>query len=280
MVVHPALRLGLLLPLVTSACLCAAAEDRFGCAAPLRLAFYRNQVFYRDGHGIDPDLIAELARRSGCRFELSVRPRAEIWLALQHGELDMATSGIATDERRHFAYFVPYLYLRNKLIVPIELGGDVRRFDDFQALPGARLGVIASYRHGPYLDAMVRILRSQGRVREYADDASRFNALLNGEVDGLIGHELNLSGAITDPSLRRRFRVVDVSPGPAIAHGLVLARGHFTAAQSAEWLRLLEDMREDGSLARIYLGNAPLDVAAALLDNGYRSASGQQGGQP
>lgn len=273
MAVSPLLRCGLAFAL--AACLCepGVADDRFGCAQPLRLAFYRNELFYRDGHGIDPDLIAELARRSGCRFDTSVRSRADIWLALQRGELDVATSGVATDERRRYAFFVPYLYLRNKLIVPIELAPDLRSLDDFQRLPGARLGVIAGYDLGPFYDGMLKILRGQGRVLDYPDDAARFKALLDGQVEGAIGHELNLVGTVADAAQRRRFRVVDVAPGPGVGHGLVLARGHFSAAQSAAWQRLIEDLRLDGGLARIMLRNAPLDVAAGLTDSGYRFAS-------
>jgi polar amino acid transport system substrate-binding protein len=92
-----------------------------------------------------------------------VRSRADIWLALQRGELDVATSGVATDERRRYAFFVPYLYLRNKLIVPIELAPDLRSLDDFQRLPGARLGD-RRLRPRSLHDGMLKILRGQGRV--------------------------------------------------------------------------------------------------------------------
>ncbi|MDF3933557.1 substrate-binding periplasmic protein [Pseudomonas citronellolis] len=280
MAVHPAFRTWPAVAVAACLCLPAAADDRYGCAQPLRLAFYRNQVFYRDGQGLDADLVAELERRSGCRFDVSVQPRAAIWSALRRGELDLATSGVATVERRRYAYFVPYLYLRERLIVPLDLASDLRGLDDFHGLPGVRLGAIAGYDHGPYLDAMLRILRSEGRVREYPDEASCFSALLNGQVEGLIGHELSLAGLLRDPALRHRFRVIDVGRGPGVPRGLMLARGHFSAAQAAQWQRLLEDLRLDGTLVRIYLRNAPLDVAAALLDNGYRPIPGEQGEAP
>lgn len=277
MLVHPASRLGLVLALTTGLCLSAAAVDRFGCAAPIRLAFYPNPVFYRDGKGLDADLVAELARRSGCRFELSVRPRAQIWQALQNGELDMATGGVATAERRRFVYFVPYLYLRERLIVPLDLAPDLHGLDDFQALPGKRLGVTAGFRHGAYLDALLRMLGSAGRLREYPDERATFDALAAGEVDGLLGHELGLSSLLRDPAMRHRFRAIDASRYPGVARGIVLTHSRFSAAQASEWQRLLEDLRLDGGLARIFLGNAPLDVAAAMLDNGYRPISTDQG---
>lgn len=35
---------------------------RYGCEQPIRLALYENRVFYHDGQGIDPDMVAEWLR--------------------------------------------------------------------------------------------------------------------------------------------------------------------------------------------------------------------------
>lgn len=276
MALPPMLRTLQVLP---AAWLCAVAmsADRYGCEAPIRVAYTRNLVFFHeDGSGIDTDLIAELARRSGCRFEASVRPRDEIWRMLESGELEMGTSGVATPQRRTFTYLLPYVYLRNKLIVPVELG-DMQSLEDFHDMPGARIGVIAGYRHGPYIEAMLRILRGEGRVVEFRDDTTRFNALLNGNVEAVIGHELNLAGAVANRRERERFRVVDVIRGPATPHHLMLSRKRFTPAQSAAWLRLIEAMRLDGSLAGIMQRNTSPAMATELLDSGYRYGSTDRG---
>ncbi|MDD0844062.1 substrate-binding periplasmic protein [Pseudomonas sp. Gutcm_11s] len=255
------------------------AAQRYGCEQPIRLALYENRVFYRDGQGIDPDMVAELQRRSGCRFEIGLLPRSEIWLRLQNGGLDMATSGIPTIERRRFAFFLPYMYQRNKLIVPVALAPGITTFADFQRLPGARLGVVASYRHGSYLDSGVRLLRAAGRVQEYPDDQARFAALQSGEVQALIGHDLNLSGTLPAEE-QLKYRVIDVVPGPSIPTGMVLARNRFSPAQAAEWLRLIESMRLDGRLAAILRGHAPPHLAEELLSSGYRYELARREQQP
>lgn len=249
--------------------LASDAARRYGCEQPIRLALYENRVFYHDGQGIDPDMVAELQRRSGCRFEVSLLPRSEIWRRLQGGGLDMTSSGIATVERRRFAFFLPYIYPRNKLIVPVALAPGIATFADFRNLSGARLGVVAGYRHGAYLDSGVRLLRAEGRVRAYPDDDERFAALQRGEVQALIGHDLNLLGALPAEE-QPRYRVIDVVPGPAIAHGMVLARRRFSTTQAAEWLRLVEGMRLDGALASIMRRHAPAHLAEELLSSGYR----------
>ncbi|MBB4862581.1 polar amino acid transport system substrate-binding protein [Pseudomonas nitritireducens] len=272
-------RLFSLLVLAPAAWLCAEAmaEDRLGCDTPIRLAFYRNPLVFQDGHGIDPDVVAELARRTGCQFQLSVMPRTDIWKALQDGDLDMATSGISSPERRTIAFFIPYLYLRNKLILPRQLGEDMNTLEDFHDMPGARIGVIAGYRHGAYIDSMLRMLRVEGRVREYPDDAARFSALLNGEIEGVIGHEMNLRLAVVDPQQRSLFRVIDVTPGPAVGLGLVLGRKRFTPAQGAQWQGVIDALWVDGGLQRIMNHNAPAPLAAEFLDSGYRFGSTDRG---
>lgn len=276
MALHPMLRNLQVLP-AAWLCAVAMAADRYGCEVPIRVAYTRNLVFFHDdGGGIDAELIAELARRSGCRFEASVRPRDEIWRMLESGDLEMGTSGVATPQRRAFTYLLPYVYLRNKLIVPAELG-NLQSLEDFHDMPGARIGVIAGYRHGPYIDAMLRILRGEGRVVEFHDDTARFTALLNGGVEGVIGHELNLEGALINRLERERFRVVDVMSGPATPHHLMLSRKRFTAAQSAEWMRLMEALWLDGSLARIMQRNTSPAMATELLDSGYRYGSTDRG---
>jgi len=266
------------LVLAPAAWLCAAAmaEDRYGCEQPITVAYTRNVVFFHDDVGIDPDLIAELGKRTGCQFETSIRARDEIWSQLQSGGLQMGTSGVATPQRRTYTYLLPYLYLRNKLIVRDDLG-ETDSLEAFHDMPGARIGVIAGYRHGAFIDGMLRILRAEGRVVEYTDDATRFSALLNGDVEGVIGHEMNLEGAVSDRRQRQRFHVVDVIPGPATPHNLMLSRKRFTPAQSAEWLRLMETLWLDGTLARIMRKNAPPLVAEGLLDSGYRYSSTDRG---
>lgn len=271
-------RLRLLLVLAPAAWLCAEAmaEDRYGCEQPISVAYTRNVVFFHDDVGIDPDLIAELSRRTGCQFTASVRPRDEVWRMLESGDLQMGTSGVATPQRRTYTYLLPYLYMRNKLIVRDDLG-EINSLDAFHDMPGARIGVIAGYRHGAFIDGMLRILRAEGRVVEYKDDTTRFSALLNGDVEAVIGHEMNLAGSVADRRQRERFHVVDVMPGPATPHNLMLSRKRFTPAQSAEWLRLMETLWLDGTLARIMRRNASPQVAEGLLDSGYRYGSTDRG---
>lgn len=243
--------------------------QRYGCVKPIRLALLSNAIVYRDGKGFDPDMIAELQRRTGCTFEARLMPRAVTWDGLADGSLDMVTNGVPNDQRRQQAFFIPTLFYRNKLIVPAALAPQIARFSDFQKIPGAQFGTVRGYWNGPYFEGTVRMLYSQGRVREYPNDSARFAALRSGEVSALIAHDINLNQMLpADEQLN--YRVLDLNPGPSLAVGLLLSRRTFTAPQASEWLRLLETMRLDGSLAALVRTHMPAHLVEEFLRSGYR----------
>ena len=89
-----------------------AAAAPFDCdSKPIRLAFYETGSFYffENGRatGSDKDIVEELTKRSGCRFDTQLVMRARIWADLASGDLDMSVSGIQTPERDQLASFAP-----------------------------------------------------------------------------------------------------------------------------------------------------------------------------
>ncbi|MBB2496529.1 substrate-binding periplasmic protein [Aquipseudomonas ullengensis] len=268
--------IGLLLAGILGSAQADEAAQRYGCAKPIRLAWFQNSIVYRDGKGFDPDLVAELQRRSGCVFDTQQVPRSEVWSGLAEGWLDMLPSGVPNLERRRYSFFIPSVYFRNKLIVRADLAAQVTTFSDFQKIPDARLGSVRGYWNGPYYEAGVRALYGAGRVREYVDDAERYAALRRGEVNGLISHDINLQQQLPAEE-QLNYRVLDLSPGPSLAVGLMLSRRTFSAAQAAEWMRLVEGMRLDGRLAEMIRANMPEHLAGEFLNSGYRYELSKRG---
>ncbi|MCX8027331.1 MAG: transporter substrate-binding domain-containing protein [Thermodesulfovibrionales bacterium] len=61
---------------------------------PIKLAFYEYGYFYYDdGKGIDRDIVDDIAKLSGCKFQIEVMTRARIWAELKKGSLDMSVLG-------------------------------------------------------------------------------------------------------------------------------------------------------------------------------------------
>jgi polar amino acid transport system substrate-binding protein len=61
--------------------------------------------------------------------------------------------------------------------------------------------------------------------------------------------------------------VQDWTPGEkGVPHGLILAKSRFTEAEARQWQALVQTLRTDGTLKRIYLQYLSAPEVAALLD--------------
>jgi polar amino acid transport system substrate-binding protein len=261
-----------LLLLLTAATLPAQAAE-FPCGErPIRLAFYDYGFFYfqQDGisQGIDKDIVNELQKRSGCRFNMQVMARARIWADLASGALDASVSGIQTPERDQFAWFIPYLSMKNYAIVSADQEG--RRLthgQDFIANPRLKFGVVRAFKHGSEQDHWLDQLRAQQRVEESTDVDTLFRKLKNRRIHGLFSQPPVFRKKIRELGLQQNLIVHDWTPHEkGVPHGLILAKSHFSARDAEQWRTLINNMHTDGTLQRIYQRYLPDDEAARLLD--------------
>lgn len=239
--------------------LCGSVVAAPLCRGPIRFALYENGYLYdaSSERGIDKDVALELERRSGCRFEFIVRPRARIWHDLEVGAVAMTGSAIPTAERRSFAHFVTYMAQKNFVIVHRAV--PARSAAEFFAGSEARWGAVRGYRHGVHADLYLETLRRAGRLAEAADIGEVFRLFARGRTAALLAPPATYArylGETLDPA---QVRIEDWFPAdPPIPHALAFSRLHFSEAELDGWRRLLRQMREDGSLRSIYvnyLGN-------------------------
>jgi polar amino acid transport system substrate-binding protein len=258
-------RCGLVLAIVVLAPLPAEAETAadYGCDRPVSLAYYEFGPLHHDGEGIDRDVVEELAKRTGCRFETSLEPRAQIWEELQAGSLDMTTSGLRTEPRNQFVYFVPYLGLKNVVITAQALADQARSFDDFVADRHFKIGVVKGYIHGAYFD--FRLKNAGDRVVGYPDQNGIYDALRRGEVQGIVSPAFNYEYFFKTPEERAAFVMIDVSPAPPVAQNMIFNRRRFSDAEINAWTRILEQMRLDGTLERICRRQVSAEMTRMLL---------------
>jgi len=240
----------------------AQSPADYGCDRPIRLAFYEFGPLYHDGVGIDRDVVDQLMARSGCRIQTGVEPRAQIWQELEAGTLDMTTSGIRTEARRQFAYFIPYLGLKNVVVARRDIAEAIDSFDDVVAHPEWRIGVVRAYLHGPYFDNR---LKTAVNVATYPDQNADYQALISGAVQVIVSPAFNYEFYLPTPELRQAFAMADVSPAAPTAQNMVFNRRRFTEAQIAAWTRLFEAMALDGTIRRICMRHASAAMAQALM---------------
>lgn len=145
-----------LISLLFSSAVATAAPQ---CPPSIKVAFYEYGLLYTAGTGIDQDVINELKIRSHCNFISTVLPRARIWRDIEAGDLAMSVSGIQTAARDQFAWFAPYLSIKNISILNKTLSKSIHSFDDFANDKSLQWGVVRGFKHGDTQEQFLILLR-------------------------------------------------------------------------------------------------------------------------
>jgi len=229
------------------------ADTTPNCPNPITFALYENGYIYdaASNSGIDKDVAEELARRSGCRFELSLKPRARIWYELEQGSLMMTGSGIQTEARDAFAWVVRYMAQKNYVLLEKSLA--VSDSGQFAADNQLIWGAVRSYKHGVTADAYLEKLRGNSRVADEADIETAFRTLLNKRTSAMFAPPPAYAKYLKEMNLESRLRVEDWFPDDLpIPHGLIFSKKYFSADEIKKWRAIVVQMRADGTLKAIY----------------------------
>jgi polar amino acid transport system substrate-binding protein len=219
------------------------------CSRSFTLAYHDHGMLYSKtaDQGIDKDVALELIRRSGCRFEVSVMPRARIWKWIESGELDFSMSGITNESRDKFAGFAWYLY--NKYYLMVRKDRQVGTLAEFERDASLKLGAIRSFRYSPSANQMVDRITPQGRVIDVADHAQLLTMLKLDRIQGMIIEPFNYT-QVDARELGELTRIVEVGDPPTL-HGLIMSKASLPEAEQRKWRALVDEMRRDGTLLKI-----------------------------
>ena len=237
------------------ALVCALAMSKGVMAAPdcsrsFSLALHNHGLLYssRSGEGIDKDVADELIRRSGCKVSVTLMPRARIWQLIESGALDFSLSGISNEPRERFASFAWYFANKYYLLVRNDIG--VRTLDDFERNGALRLGVIRSFRYSATANGLVDRLQVQNRVSHASTLDPLYEVLLDNRVQGMIIEPFDYP-ALESAKIRERTLILEFEDA-AVPHGLIMSRKALPESQQSEWRALIDGLRNDGTVQRIF----------------------------
>lgn len=244
-----ALVYALLLGTLSAGIQAAPREPRPTCTRTFTLAYHDHGMLYSkaSNQGIDKDVAHELMKRSGCRFEVSVMPRARIWKWIESGELDFSMSGITNESRDQFAGFGWYLY--NKYYLMVRKDRQVGTLADFERDASLKLGAIRSFRYSPSANKMVDSITAQGRVVDVADHEQLLAMMKLDRIQAMIIEPFNYS-QVDAKALREITRIVEVGDPPTL-HGLIMSKASLPEAELSKWRGMIDEMRRDGTLLNI-----------------------------
>ena len=235
---------------------------------PIHIAFYDLGVLYnpKTGLGLDKDVIDEIFYRLQCPYVPEFQSRVRIWNMLADHQLDMSVSGIPNAEREKFAEFVPYFYVRNQLVY-LDRNLDVRSPQTALNNPAMVLGVVKSYKHGAGWDDWIEAMRRTHRIEEVPDTRSLVSQLKGGRIQAFPA----LPAVIMDLGVRYDLDPATVkvtqwfADQPKIEHGLILNKTRMSADLRQAIAKVMQQMRNDGTLLKIYLKYFDEREAKAML---------------
>ncbi len=239
----------------------AAGPD---CSRPYTLALHDHGLLYSAATdtGIDKDVADELIRRSGCKVTTSLMARARIWQLIESGALDFSLSGITNTERDKFASFA--WYFSNKYYLLVRKDSGVRAQTDFAQNDKLQLGVIRSFRYSPSANHLVDKLQAADRVSQAGGLAPLYQALMLGDIQGMIIEPFDYP-TLEEKRIRAITTVIEFND-PSIAHGLIMSKAALPPTEQEKWRTLVNGMRSDGTMRRIFEKYFKPDLAAAMVD--------------
>lgn len=244
-----------------------AADARPDCSRAFTLALHDHGLLYsaQTDSGIDKDFADELVRRSGCEVRVSLMSRARIWKLIESGALDFSLSGIANDERNRYAEFAWYFSDHYYLLVRNDSGvRTLADLDDAARAERFQLGVIRSFRYGESANRLVDALAAQNRVSQAGGLEPLYEALLLQRIQAMIIEPFDYP-AIDDRKIRDVTHVVAFDD-PAVPHGLIMSKRALSAEQRTKWRALVDAMRADGTVRRIFAKYFKPELAASMVD--------------
>ncbi len=234
------------------------------CARPFSLALHDHGLLYsaKSDTGIDKDFADELIRRSGCKVTVSFLPRARIWQLIETGALDFSTSGIRNAQRDRFASFAWYFSNQYYLLVRKDAG--VSSLVDFERNTALQLGVIRSFRYSESANRFVDALQLANRVSQAGGLDPLYQTLMLNRIQGMIIEPFDYP-ALEEKAIREVSNIIAFND-EAVPHGLIMSNKAISQTEQEKWRAIVNAMRADGTVARIFAKYFKPDLAAKLVN--------------
>jgi polar amino acid transport system substrate-binding protein len=251
---------GLLLALCMLGRAMAAGPD---CSRPFTLALHDHGLLYSadTDTGIDKDFADELIRRSGCKVSVSLMSRARIWQLIESGALDFSLSGITNADRDRYASFA--WYFSNKYYLLVRRDAGIQQLADFEHNDAFQLGVIRSFRYSESANRLVDELAAANRTSQAGGLDPLYQALLLRRIQGMIIEPFDYP-ALEERKIRDVTTIIEFND-PAVPHGLIMSKKSLPAAEQEKWRALVNDMRADGTVRRIFEKYFKSDLANSMV---------------
>lgn len=234
------------------------------CSRVFTLALHDHGLLYSADAdtGIDKDVADELVKRSGCKVTVSLMQRARIWQLIESGALDFSLSGITNPERDKFARFA--WYFTNKYYLLVRKDSAVKTLDDFEGNEKLKLGVIRSFRYSENANRLVDKLQASNRVNQAGGLAPLYQTLMLNTIQGMIIEPFDYP-VLEEKKIREVSSIIEFND-TSVKHGLIMSKKALPAVEQEKWRSIVNGMRTDGTMRRIFEKYFKPELAAAMVE--------------
>jgi polar amino acid transport system substrate-binding protein len=181
---------------------------------------------------------------------------------IESGALDFSLSGIANPDRDRFAAFA--WYFSNKYYLLVRKDANVQRLADFEQNGGLQLGVIRSFRYSENANRLVDKLQSEQRVVYATGLAPLYETLMSNHIQGMIVEPFDYP-MLQEQTIRQNTTIVEFND-PLVPHGLIMSRKSISSNEQEKWRKLVDEMRHDGTLFKIFEKYFKAELANAMIN--------------
>jgi len=236
------------------ACLFSGAADAGGCKSsytvPVALI---GDVAYRSSNdvvaGYVPDLVAELARRSGCALRVEEVPAARISAMRQQGNVAIMAYAVERAPSPGYA-FVPTEQFSHDLLVNTARLAAPPTVKSVLADAHLVFGRVRGMNYGPEIEALFTQL-GPGRVDESSSIDDLYRKLVAGHVDAAFQFPLVHRVKLAALSAEHRVAVLHFDGAAAQIGGWAFYTPPLNAGDAEVLTKAVRAMRDDGTTTRI-----------------------------
>jgi len=231
----------------------------------------------RSGHseltGLDIALVRAIAERAGYLVDFRPISWARHLEALREGALDLAAGATHDDHRSVYAYYsVPYRQETNVLYVPRASDGsrfgtvddllDSLRTTDF------RLAVVEGFVYAdPRINAFIADPANADRLVLGDDDVENLDALIQGEVDGVLADRLVAATAAWRMGWRELVKEAPLQVSTSIH--LLFSKESVSPETVSAFNRAIGELKASGEYSRIVSAYMYPGLLAQAVDHGW-----------
>lgn len=201
-------------------------------------------------HGINKDVIEEFFTRLGLGYKIEIMPRARISSMLAEGSLPVGVSTVATAERSKFSYFVPYFSQKNDVL--IRKNANISTEKELFERDDLKVGIVRGYYYGEHYTYLIDKLKERHMIVE-AKDIEQLYQMFR---DDWIQVTFNISTSYLYYFDYYKIEDVDIydwAPHEKpLVRNLAFSKKYFTPEDIDLFQRTIQDMKNDGTLYRIF----------------------------